>query len=118
MGDTSLESWVDETSTTALLVQVAGETVIEIDRPTNAPGWIGFDGAPNLGEPEGGTGLPFEPLPDGRMRHDIASGQKSVIAVLVAIGAERILSLSTSVKGGARRPPTKRSPSLFGISLR
>jgi len=28
MGDTSLESWVDETSTTALLVQVAGETVI------------------------------------------------------------------------------------------
>lgn len=89
MGDTSLESWVDETSTTALLVQVAGETVIEIDRPTNAPGWIGFDGAPNLGEPEGGTGLPFEPLPDGRMRHDIASGQKSVIAVLVAIGAER-----------------------------
>ncbi len=98
MGETSLEAWIDETATTALLVQVAGETVIEIDRPTGAPGWIGFDGAPNLGEPEDEMGLPFAPLPDGRMRHDIASGQKSVISVLVAIGAEQgLLKFDDSV---------------------
>ena len=89
MGEVSLESWVDETSTTALLVEIAGETVVEIDRPTDGPGWTGFDGAPNLGDPTGEMGLPFEPLGDGRMRHDIASGQKSVVAVLVAIGVER-----------------------------
>jgi len=89
MSDASLESWVDETSTTGLLVQIEGRTVVEIDRPTATPGWTGLDGAPNLGDPQGEIGLPFAPTPDGRMRHDIASGQKSIVAVLVAIGAER-----------------------------
>lgn len=98
MGDASLESWVDETSTTALLVEIEGETVVEIDRPTATSGWTGLDGAPNLGDPDGEFGLPFEPLPDGRMRHDIASGQKSIVAVLVAIGAERgLLRLDDAV---------------------
>ena len=91
MSEAWLERWVDQTLTTALLVQVAGESVIEINRPTSAPGWISFDGALNIGEAEDGVGFPFKPLPDGRMQHDIASSQKSVISVLVAIAAERSL---------------------------
>ena len=35
MNEALLESWVDETLTTALLVQVAGESVIEINSPIN-----------------------------------------------------------------------------------
>ena len=89
MNEALLESWVDETLTTALLVQVAGESVIEINSPIGASGWIDFDGALNIGEAEGGVGLPFKPLPDGRMQHDIASSQKNIISVLVAIAAER-----------------------------
>ncbi len=89
MNEASLEDWVDETLTTALLVQVAGQNVVEINRPISAAGWIGFDGALNIGEAEGGVGLPFKPLPDGRMQHDIASSQKNIISVLVAIAAER-----------------------------
>ena len=89
MNEALLESWVDETLTTALLVQVAGESVIEINSPIGASGWIDFDGALNIGEAVGGVGLPFKPLPDGRMQHDIASSQKNIISVLVAIAAER-----------------------------
>ena len=89
MNEALLESWVDETLTTALLVQVAGKSVVEINRPISASGWIGFDGSINIGETEGGVGLPFKPLPDGRMQHDIASSQKNIISVLVAIAAER-----------------------------
>ena len=89
MNEALLESWVDETLTTALLVQVAGESVIEINSPIGASGWIDFDGALNIGEAVGGVGLPFNPLPDGRMQHDIASSQKNIISVLVAIAAER-----------------------------
>tara|TARA_Y100000768_G_scaffold377726_1_gene351299 strand:+ start:1193 stop:1372 length:180 start_codon:yes stop_codon:yes gene_type:complete len=59
-----------------LLVQVAGESAIEINRPISASGWIGFDGALNIGKAEGGVGLPFRPLPDGRMQYDIASSQR------------------------------------------
>ncbi len=84
-----LESWIDDTLTTSLLVQVAGESVIEINRPTSTSGWIGFDGTLNFGDPEGGIGLPFKPLSDGRMQHDVASSQKNIISVLVAIAAER-----------------------------
>ena len=91
MNEASLQSWVDETLTTSLLVQVAGDSIIEINSPISASGWIGFDGALNIGEAEGGVGLPFKPLPDGRMQHDIASSQKNIISVLIAIAAERCL---------------------------
>ncbi|MDH5519454.1 MAG: beta-lactamase family protein, partial [Acidimicrobiia bacterium] len=94
----SLDAWVDKTATTALLVQIAGETVVEIDRPIPRPGWIGLDGAAHFGASGGEIGLPFEPLPDGRMRHDVASVQKSIVAVLVAIGDERgVLQLDDPV---------------------
>ena len=89
MNEASLQSWVDETLTTSLLVQVAGKSIIEINSPISASGWISFDGTLNIGEAEGGVGLPFRPLPDGRMQHDIASSQKNIISVLVAIAAER-----------------------------
>ena len=91
MNEASLQSWVDETLTTSLLVQVAGKSIIEINSPISASGWIGFDGTLNIGEAEGGVGLPFKPLPDGRMQHDIASSQKNIISVLIAIAAERSL---------------------------
>lgn len=95
----SLISWVDKTATTALLVQVEGETVVEIDRPLPDRGWYDVrDGSAKFGDTHGAIGLPFEPLPDGRMRHDIASGQKSIVAVLVAIGDERgVLQLDDPV---------------------
>ena len=89
MNEASLQSWVDETLTTSLLVQVAGKSIIEINSPISASGWISFDGTLNIGEAEGGVGLPFNPLPDGRMQHDIASSQKNIISVLIAIAAER-----------------------------
>ena len=85
----SFERWADETATTALLVRAEGRTVVEIDRPARGPGWIGLDGQVRLGDATDGFGLPFEPLPDGRMRHDVASAQKSVVAVLVAIAGDR-----------------------------
>jgi CubicO group peptidase (beta-lactamase class C family) len=86
---TELETFVDRTATTALLVVIDGETVVEIDRCASGPGWLGLDGQSYLGEPGGGVGLPFVPTPDGRMRHDVASAQKSIVAVLIAIAAER-----------------------------
>ena len=84
----SFERWADETATTALLVRAEGRTVVEIDRPARGPGWIGLDGQVRLGDATDGFGLPFEPLPDGRMRHDVASAQKSVVAVLVTSGLD------------------------------
>ena len=83
MNEALLESLVDETLTTALLIQVAGESVVEINRPISASGWIGFDGSLNIGETKGEVGLPFKPLPDGRMQHDIASSQKNIISCLL-----------------------------------
>ena len=98
MNEALLESLVDETLTTALLIQVAGDSVVEINRPISASGWIGFDGSLNIGETKGEVGLPFKPLPDGRMQHDIASSQKNIISVLVAIAAERgLLSFNDPV---------------------
>ena len=85
-----LDAWVDETATTALSVQVRGETVVEIDRPHPGPGWYGLDGEAHLGAvPDGEIALPFEPTGDGRMRQDVASAQKSLIAVMVAVGVDR-----------------------------
>ena len=93
-----LENWVDASATTALLVRVRGETVIEINRPLEGDGWYGIDGLPHPGVLDSGVGLPYERLSDGRMRHDVASAQKSVVGVLVAIAADRgIISIDDPV---------------------
>ncbi len=85
-----LEEWVDETATTALYVHVRGKTITQIDRPHATSGWYGIDGQAHAGTiEEGAIGLPFEPTPDGRMRQDVASVQKSVIAVMVGIALDR-----------------------------
>ncbi len=85
-----LEAWADKTATTALYVQIRGETIAAIDRPLAGSGWYGIDGQAHIGTiEEGALGLPFEPTADDRMRQDVASVQKSVISVMVGIALDR-----------------------------
>jgi CubicO group peptidase (beta-lactamase class C family) len=64
--------------------------LIELDHPEPVDGAYAIDGS---GHREGGgdppaIGLGFDRLPDGRMRHDVASAQKSVVALLVGVAAD------------------------------
>jgi CubicO group peptidase (beta-lactamase class C family) len=83
--------WMTRTRTTSLVVRVAGATVLELDRPEAGDGAYAIDGTTHLAA-DGDLPtlcLPFQVLDDGRMRHDVASAQKSVTALLAAIAVDR-----------------------------
>ncbi|MBX3314919.1 MAG: beta-lactamase family protein [Actinobacteria bacterium] len=91
MGPEEAADWMARTRTTTLLVRVAGATVLELDRPEAGDGAYAIDGTTHL-EATGelpSLCLPFQVLDDGRMRHDVASAQKSVAALLAAVAADR-----------------------------
>lgn len=94
-----VDRWAADTSTCAVLVVVGGRTVVDVRRPEPGPGAYGFDGATRLGDDAAqGMGLVFEPLDDGRMRLDVASAQKTPVAMLVLAAADRgLLSLDDPI---------------------
>ena len=95
------DAWAEATRTTALLVLVGGRTVVDVRRPEPGPGAYGLDGVARFGDEAGqGLGLAFEPLPDGRTRQDVASAQKTPVAMLVLAAASRgLLSLDDPITG-------------------
>lgn len=87
---TRAEAWAETTRTTALFVVVGGRTVLDVRRPERDAGAYRLDGRVVHGRRAArGLGLGFEVLDGGRMRHDIASAQKTVVALLTEMAVER-----------------------------
>lgn len=85
----ALLAWMHDTASTGVLVRRYGEVTIDLRLPLARDGWYGLDGQPHDGDIGDDIGLPYRVLPGGLMAHDVASAQKSVVAVLVAIAADQ-----------------------------
>lgn len=95
-----LDGWMTATATTSLVVRRGGEVVLDRCHAPAGPGWYGLDGTAHEGAPDGAIGLPFAPTAGGRVAHDVASAQKSVVALLCASAIERgLLALDDPVTG-------------------